>query len=843
MTDLRLALRLARRELRAGVRGFRIFLACLVLGVAAIAGIGSLGQAIDRSLSDNGRALLGGDVEARLVQREATAAEMDGLKARAETVSTLRQMRAMARLQGGAEGRTLVELKAVDGAYPLYGTLKLEPAMTPAEAFAVKDGIAGAAVEETLLARIGAHVGDLLAIGDTRVQIRAVILDEPDKGAEAFALGPRVMVALDVLPATGLLQPGSLVNTAYHLRLAPEAAPQAVTKALEAGFPDAGWRLRTRDNAAPGIAQFVDRLGQFLALVGLSALVVGGVGVGSAVGAHMATKTRTIAILKSLGAPAGLVFSIYLLQVAILALAGIVMGLALGIAVPALLAGAIGDAVPVPVALGIYPAPLAVAAGFGFLVALLFALWPLARAREIPAAHLFRDLVAPDRVWPRKRFLVATAVLLAALIGLALAASADLAFGLWFILGTLAVFGLLRGVGALLVRLAAALPKPARPEPRLALANLHRPGAATGAVVLSLGLGLTLMVAVALVQRNLEGQVGERLPTAAPSFFFVDIQPDEAADFTALVQGTPGTADLRMVPSMRGRIVKIKGIDADSYPVKPDGRWALRGDRGITYAATPPEGATVVAGAWWPAGYRGPPLLSFDAALAEAMGISVGDKITVNLLGRDIEATVANLRRIDWTSLTINFAMVFSPGMLEAAPHTFLATVRATPEAEPAVFRAVTDRFANISVIRMKEALETVDGMLRRLGAAVQVTAGVTLAAGLLVLAGALAAGHRRRLYDAVILKTLGATRAQVLRVFVMEYAALGLATALVALAAGTAAAYGVVGGLMRAEFSFDLATAGLAAGAGILLTVGLGMAGSWRALAARPAPILRSLT
>lgn len=836
-----LALRLARRELRVGLRGFRIFLACLVLGVAVIAGIGTLSAAIDRGLAENGRALLGGDIELRLVQGEAGPGQIERLRGLGP-LSEIRQMRAMARLTSGAEDRTLVELKAVDGAYPLVGALALDPALAPAEAFAMRDGMAGAVADDVLLARLHARVGDTVAVGDARFQIRALIRDEPDRATEAFSLGPRLMIGLDSLAATGLLQQGSLVNTAYRLALPATAAPRDVAKGLEADFPDAGWRVRTRDRATPGISQFVDRMGQFLTLVGLTALVVGGVGIGSAVRAHMASRTRTIAILKSLGAPADLVFAVFMIQVLLVALLGIAIGLLVGLALPFAVQGLLAELLPVPASLGLYPLPLLLAAAFGLITATLFALWPLARAREVPAAHLFRDTIAPDRVRVKRRYLVAAALLVAALVALALLTSAEVSFGLWFILGTLAVFALLRGAGRLVALIAARLPRLSAPGPRLAIGNLYRPGSATASVVLSLGLGLTLLVGVALVQRNMEDQVGRRLPTAAPAFFFVDIQKDQIDAFTRLVEAIPGTADLQEVPSMRGRISKIKGIPADDYPVKPDGRWALRGDRGVTYAAAPPEGSRLVAGDWWPADYGGPPLLSFDARLAEAMDLKVGDTLTVNLLGRDFEAKIANLREIDYTTLTINFAMVYSPGLLEAAPHGYLATVRATPAAEPEVFRAVTDLFPNVSVIRVKEALETADALLRQLSLAVSVTASVTLVAGLLVLAGALAAGHRQRLYDAVILKTLGASRRQVLGAFALEYAILGGATALVALGAGTAAAYGFVTGILKADFVFDTGTALLAALAGVALAVLLGLAGTWGALASRPAPVLRAL-
>lgn len=832
------ALRLAGRDLRGGLGRFRIFLACLVLGVAAIAAVGSVGAAITAGLQANGRELLGGDLEFALIQRVATPAERGWLAARG-ALSEIRRLRAMARHVSGAQ-RTLVELKAVDGAYPLFGRAVTAPALAPDTLLARRDGAWGAAVDDTLLARLGAALGERIRIGDSLVELRAVLTAEPDRGADAFALGPRVLVAAGMLEESGLIQPGSLVNVAYRLALPAGQRAGAVAAAARAAFPDAGWRIRTADEGAPGLRQFVDRLTQFLALVGLTALVVGGVGVGSAVEAHMADKTRTVAILKALGAPAALIFQTYLFQVLILALVGVALGLALGGMAPYVLSGVLADRLPVPPQAGLYPWPLAQAALFGLVTALLFTLWPLARAREVSPARLFRDLVAPDRRWPRPAYLAAIGLAAAALVALAIVTAPDLSFALWFVPGVAATFGVLRLAGALVVLAARRLPRPSRPGLRLALANLHRPGAATATVILSLGLGLTLMVAIALVQRNVGAAIGERLPQAAPAFFFIDLQPDQIDPFVALVSGFPGAGDLRYVPSLRGRISAVNGVPARDWKVAPDGRWALRGDRGVSYAAAPPDGADLVAGRWWPADYSGPPLISFDARVAEAMGVGVGDRLTINVLGRDIEARIASLRRIQWLSLTINFAIILSPGSLAGAPHSYLATVKADGPAEEALFRAVTDRFPNVTVVRMKEALDSVDKILRQLALAVEAAAAVTLAAGVLVLAGALAAGQRRRLYDAAILKVLGASRAQLIGAFVLEYAILGAATGVVAFAAGSLAGFGVVRGLMGQPWRYDPGFALLGLGAGLALTLGCGLIALWRGFGDSPAQVLR---
>lgn len=336
-------------------------------------------------------------------------------------------------------------------------------------------------------------------------------------------------------------------------------------------------------------------------------------------------------------------------------------------------------------------------------------------------------------------------------------------------------------------------------------------------------------------------QITERLPEKAPAFFFIDILPEQAEKFDALARGIQGVEEVQRVPAMRGRIVKINGQDAAKATVAPEVAWAVRGDRGLTYADLPPPDAEIVAGEWWPANYAGPPLISFDAAIARGMGIGIGDRLTVNVLGREIEARIANLRRIDWSTLGINFVIVFAPGALEGAPHTFIATAKADEAAELPLQMAVTDAYPNITAIRIREALEAVNQILRSIGVAVRSTAAVTLAAGILVLAGAIAANHRRRVYDAVVLKVLGATRGRVLATYFLEYTLLGLITALLAAAVGTAAAYAVVVQIMGMPWYWLPNGMVLTTLICLIVTIGAGMLGTWLALSQKPAPLLRN--
>lgn len=834
-----LFLRIALRELRGGLRGFRVFLACLALGVAAIAGVGSLSSALMEGLRQDGQVLLGGDVELRLTHRPATPAQLDYLRG-AGRLSAVVEMRAMA-LTPDRSRRALVELKGVDAGYPLYGAVSLENGGDLREALVPVDGLPGALAEPLLLRRLGLAVGDVLRVGERRYRIAGMIAREPDRGADAFVLGPRLLVDRETLAGTGLIQEGSLIRYRYRVGLPDGAGVAAFLAQLKQDFPDAGWRIRDLRNGAPGLRRFVDRMRLFLTLVGLTALLVGGLGVANAIKAYLDGRTGTIATLKCLGAPAGLVFRAYLAQVMILAGVGVAVGLVVGAVVPPALSGLLQAYLPFTARVGIYPGPLLLATLYGLLTALAFALWPLARAREVPAGALFRDLAAPSRRRPRAGFVLLTAAAIGLLALVAVITADEPMFALWFVLAAAAALLAFAVAGVGVVRLARRLPRPRQPVLRLALANLHRPGAPTVPVVLSFGLGLSVLVAVTTLQGNLSAQVAERLPAEAPAFFFIDIQPHQAEPFQQLAQAMPGVGTVEKVPSLRGRIVRVNGTDADRIQAPANIAWALRGDRGLTYMGAPPPDATIVAGQWWPEDYAGPPLLSLDVEVAQGLGVGIGDSLTINVLGREIEARIANLRQIDWTTLGINFVIVFAPGALEAAPHTFIATAKAQPEAELPLQTAVTDNFANVTAIRVRDALEAVNRILGNIGMAVRATAGVTLAAGVLVLAGAVAAEHRRRVYDSVVLKVLGASRRRIMATHLAEYAVTGLVVSLLALLVGTAAAYVVVTQVMDAPWLWLPGTALATAALSLAITLGLGLLATWAALSQRPAPLLRN--
>jgi putative ABC transport system permease protein len=841
-----LALRYALRELRGGLRGFYVFIACIALGVMAIAGVGSVAASLSEGLTREGRTLLGGDIAFSLIQREAKPDEIAFLRARGE-VSVAAALRVMAR---SGDGRlALVELKAVDGNYPMLGELTLDPKIAMQDLLAMRDGAFGAAVDSTLLARLDLKLGDRVAIGNASFQIRSVVGAEPDKLAGNVGLGPRFLVSEAALHATGLLQPGSLVRWIYRLKLPDNAADERATKQLidsaRSALPEAGWEIRSRGNASPQLERTISRFTQFLTLVGLASLLVGGVGVANAVKSHIDRRRDVIASFKALGATGRDVFTIYLTQVIVLAGIGSAIGLAAGAALPFVIVGLFGKILPLPVIPALHPDELALSFIYGLLTALAFGLWPLGRVHDVPVAALFREEVAREWHRPRWSYLALMVVVITLLIAVAIGLAYDKRVAAVFVASSAAVFALLRGVAAGLMALARRLPRSRITMLRLAIANIYRPGALTPSVVMSLGLGLAVLVTITQIDENLRRQFLAALPDRAPSFYFIDIPTSEADRFGIFLKAIAPQSTVEDVPMLRGRIVAARGVKADELKPSHDSEWVLQSDRGLTYTGEIPKGSKVVEGEWWGADYDGPPLVSIEKKIADGLKLKIGDEIVVNVLGRDIPAKIANLRNIDWQGLGINFVLVFSPNAFKGAPHSHVATLaEAHPDAadDARIVKQVADAFPMVTSVRVREALETIGSVVTNLVLAIRGASAVTLISAILVLGGALAAGHRHRVYDAVILKTLGATRARLLGAYALEYLMIGFATAVFGVIAGSIAAWLIVTRLMTLSFIWQAGSAAGVVAAALIVTVGLGLAGTLLALNQKPASVLRNL-
>jgi putative ABC transport system permease protein len=832
-------LRFAARELRSGVKGFRIFLACLALGVAAIAAASSTAEAFRRGLASEAREILGGDIAVSASQRRFQTGELRRM-GKLGQISRAVAAQAMAEAPNGE--RRLVELRGVDHAYPLAGEVAIQGAPSLAVALERRDGAWGAAVERTLLDKLRLRIGDRFLAGNVPMRVGAILEAEPDRLSRGFQLGPRVLTRPGALEQGGFLQAGLPFAETVRISLkagAPLETAKADVRATMRGF----YRMRDRNDASPGVSRVIDQLEYFLGFIGLASLVAGGLGVFGAVSAYVDGRKPAIATLKALGAESGLIRDMYLAQIGFLALLGVAIGLVVGAATPLLLGRLVANDLPVPALFAVYPVPLMKAALFGLLSAAAFSLAPLARARTTPPASLFRsDLIGRLRFGPE---LICALAAAAGLAGLALVTAPTLLAAAIMIGGTAAAFVLLWGFGWLAAKLAGRLRGGTRGAVRIALANLAGPRSAARTAAPAIGLGVALLAAVVLIQSSLLRQIAIIAPQTAPALVFTEIPGERVAQFDAEVARAfgrlPGRDAYLRAPLVTGRIMAVRGEPIDIRTVAPGSRWAYDNDVTISALGPEPPNAGVTHGRWWKADYAGPPLVALSRDPAEGKAIKVGDTITLQVLGRDIDAEVAVIRRVDFGSFGASFPIVLTPNALEGATPRHVAIAKATKAQEVQVIRGLGAAFPEVNVISVREQLEAATDLFDKVALAVRGAAAVALLAALLVLAGAIAARAQERTREAATLKVLGASRAQVLSAYVIEYGLVGLIAGAAGVGLGYAAAWPVVVLVFEAKWSVDWGgVAALLGGASALAAAG-GLLASFQALSKRPAPALRA--
>ncbi|MCB8882661.1 ABC transporter permease [Acidisoma cellulosilytica] len=798
---IRVALRIALRDLRGGTRGLIIVLLCLGVGVASIAGIGSLRAALGQGLAEDGRAILGGDFSLSTSLAPFPAGLSVWLNARGAQVSETVETRSI--LVAPSGHRLLVAAKVVSPGWPLIGKVTTQPSDQFARLENGPDGRPGLILDPTAAQTLKLHPGDEVTLGGVKLAYRGTITDSPDRIADSRLFGVKAFVSLPALAGSPLVTPGGLVNFNLQAAVPPGASVQATLAALKMQFPHNTWRIRTTGDAAPDLSRFVDQAALFMTLLGLSALLVGGIGVANGVEAWLAARARSIATLRCLGGSARMVSLIHGLQLAILGIPGILAGLMVGAILPALVLPALRDTLPIPHHVGLYLGSLALAGTFGLLVGIIFALGPLRRAAAIPGAALFRAAALPPRVPWRPLSALIHLLLVVLLMALAALSVPRPILALGFCVGAIATLGILRGVAAVLRWLLPHLPKSRNAAVSLALRRLHGPGSPLPLMLMSAGAGLTVLVAVAEIRANLMAEFAGELPQEAPSFYFIDIQPAELPTFEAVVRNTHVVHDLKELPSLRARILAVKGVPVAQFRPKGQNDWPLRTDVGFTYAAKPPTGTQLHTGQWWPDDYLGPPEVSFDARIADAWGIGVGDTLTVSVLGRQFDLKIANLRDIHWQSLGLNFLMIGTPDPFAGAPHTIIATLKADPGQAGTVLAAVTDALPGVTGIDVGQVLQSLKGLLGQIGTAISLVGLVALLAGGLVLVSAIAAERERRIAEAVVLKTLGATRSQIRLSWLTEFAIAGGIAGIAAAILGDLAAAVTIRQVFHTEWHF----------------------------------------
>ena len=775
------AARMAWRETRGAWRHFAAFFGCVAVGVAALVSVGTLASNLDRTLAREARTLTGGDLELRSA-RPLDATErgvLAGLEPAGAVTTVVRDVAGMAR--NPARGSTLlVELRAVEGAYPLYGRVQTTPPTPLTELLGDRDGVGGAVVEARLLERLGLGVGDPLVLGGAPFTVTGVLVREPDRPTGLVSLGPRVLISGSALERTGLVQVGSRVRYRTLVRLAPGASARAAATDLDRALADPAIRVAAYDESQPGLRRFFAQLATYLGLVGLASLLVGGVGIASSMTTFLRRQLGIIAILKCLGAGWRTLLVTYLLQTLAVGLGGSLAGAALGAAVQPMLVRALAPFAPFALEAQWDGGTIARGLALGTLTALLCALWPLLAVRAVPPSLIFRRDVAagawrPRRPWP------AALPILAGLAALAVWQVGSLRLGAIFFGAALAALAILLGLSRGLMSLARRLPRLPGLAWRQGLAGLGRPGGHTVRVVVALGVGVMLLVAVALLEASLGRQLAYEGKREAPTFFFIDVQSDQREAFARVVAEVNGGAEPVLTPIVRARLAAIDGAPVTRALIDrrkretPDKVWYLTREYVLTWAAAPPPATVIVGGHWWnPSEAAARPRVSVEDEAAKYFGVGVGGTLTFDVQGVPVEAEVTSLRKIDWQTLTANFFMILSPGALDGAPATYMATARVPADVETELQDNVVAAFPNVTAIPLRGVLERVAEVLDQIAFAVRFMALFTIAAGLVVMAGALAATRYQRLYESVILKTLGATRWAIARAFAVEYACLG---------------------------------------------------------------------
>jgi putative ABC transport system permease protein len=882
-------LKMAWRETRASWRHFFYFLACIAVGVGGVVGVSLFGTNVERAVKREARSLLGGDIEIRLSHRpgEQGTAVLESLRARDIVVSHASELAAMASLSSEERAQAvpatlLVELKAVEHSYPLYGALVHAPSesrevlLGPRRQPGCRPVCYGALVQESFLIRLGADVGDRITIGDADFILAGILQKEPDRMANMFSLGPRVLISQEGLTAARLVRPGSRVRERFLLKLPATMEIASLQHELRGRLAGESARVSSYREAQPQLKQFLDQLAQYLGLVGLTALFVGGIGVGSSVQAFLRERVHSIAVLKTLGAGTCTVMLTYLGQALGLALLGCAAGVVVGLALQVVLPRAVARLLEINVleqvnfAATLGPdslVPILKGVGLGLLTTLLFSLWPLLAIRAIkPAAIFRRDIEAAERRLPaqwgswkswwnspalrdRPR-LAAGVAIVTGLAGLSMWQAGSVKVGALFITGLIAAVALLSLAAQGLISVLRRLPPARWISVKQAIGNIVRPGSQAVGVMMAIGVGVMAIVTVGMIEHSLVHRVQDSRPTDAPTFFFIDIQADQADAFAALLHKETG-AHAELTPLIRSRLRAINGErvavegpaeeQADEQKENRRRNWYLSREYVLTFTERLPKDNVVVKGQWWEPGRKAAgPLISIEEEAARHLDLDIGSSVELEIQGVSLEAQVSSIRKVEWGNFSTNFYMIVSPGALDGAPFTYVATVRVPPSQEVALQRAVVMAFPNVTALNIGDVMDSFTRVLDRLSLAIRAVALFCVLAGGLVMATALTATRYRRLYESVVLKALGATRGVIVRAFAFEYLLLGAVAGGIGVLMAVGLSWAVLRFVLDSPWSVrpGLLLTGLCMT--MILTVVVGFLSTFRILGQRPLAVLR---
>ena len=832
-------------DLRGSVRKFLVLIACMTLGVAAIGTIATLRVSIEAAIAADTRDIMGGDLEVLSRRADippAVRTELDTLGRVSRVVELNSQARA-------GDKSAFLALRAVDDNFPLVGKVELEDGaagVSLPELLAERDGTFGLLLSRRAALKLEVKVGDSVRVGLLDTEVRGIIVAMPDEAAQGFQLGAPALFSERALAPAGLRQDGVLNQFRYKLLL-ETLDFTAASDRLDTQFSDHEWDVRSPSEATASLARFIGIFGNFMLLVGLTSLVVGGLGVANSVSAYLAARQDGIATMRALGASGRRITVHFLMQILVFALMGIVLGLLAIVVLTAIASPFLSTLTNLDLQLVLDPGIMAAAAGLALATAMTFSWLPLRRAQLVRPARLFRSAMsgAFDRISIGALLRPVTSLPLAlglvVIAGLTLTVVSDARLVAGYLVGVLAGLALLRLVAFVLVLLLSRLPPPRHRVARFALSAIIRPGAPTSTIVVSLGMGLSLLLLIATSQANIDEQLAGQLSNEIPDFVLLDMPRSEFAAVSDFAEATPEVTGLTTIPILRGVITALngappptgEGLDAQLAAV-------FEGDTVLTWAADAPAGTVIETGAWWDADYAGPPLASLGTDMRDALGLALGDTIEVTISGRPLVLTIASFHRIEERGPGFTFRIIASPGAIEAAPQSYFTTLKVGEGADHDVERQLLDRFPALTFVPVRDALARAQSLLGDISTALGLVGATSLVAGVLVLASALGVGRRQREADAVVMKILGARRATVILAFLLEYAALGAITAAISIALALAGAWAVSAWLLDIGFAVRLELLASVALSVIAVTAITGAATTWSAMSRTPAGFIR---
>ncbi len=877
-----LSLKMAWRETRGGWRRFGFFVACLAVGVGAVTGIDLFATNVEGLILGDARSFLGGDVEIRVSRNmgESGRAALASLNERHIAVTHVRELVGMAAVRTRAfneAGRErlaarptqLVELKAVESNYPLYGRVAVSPARPlPALLSPVSScpdvPCFGIVAQESLLVILGLDLGSHLKIGQAWFEVRGVLLKEPDRVAGAFRLGPRVMLSMDALAATGLVRAGSRVRQRYLLRVPESLALAPLLGELRGRLAGEGARVSSFRNAQSWIRGFLDQFTTYLGLIALTALFVGGIGIACTIHGFIRQKLTTVAVLKTLGADAGLIMRVYAGQSGLMGCAGSLIGAAAGVGVQSAMPLLLGGLLPVAGVGAVTMMPLVKGFILGMGTTLLFTLWPLLTIRAVPPALVFRrDTARPaaptrahsfwtmpgqavGRVVRDRQRLLAAAVIGAGLLSLAMWQARSVSLGAVFLLAFGAALVLLRAGVRLLLAVVHRMPRPRSWVLRHALGRVWRPGNYTMGIAVAIGVGVMVIVTVALVKASLLSAIEDRIPDRAPTFFFIDIQPDQQTRFERVVRAHTRTGTDKLTPVVRSRLGAVNGV-----PVNPEAHrdtrhgWYFTREYVLTALADLPKDNTVVKGQWWsPArrdhGDREAVRVSVEEEAARRLGLDVGSTVAFDVQGVSVPAVVESIRNVEWGNFSINFYMILSPSSLAELPRTYISTATVGPEKETTLQQALVRALPNVTAIKIGDVLANAARLLEQLAMVIQGIAFLSMLGGALVMVAALSSTRHSRLHESAVLKVVGCTRRMLAQSFAVEFAVIGALAGLIGVALAGVLSWVILYFFLDLAWVFRPAVMSWGLFATVGLAVLVGFLGTFRILGQPPLAVLR---